>query len=160
VRVDALSWSPRGNAAFATIHALAPASEHHRSEQIQLSVSSFFGRSKMALCCTCEGITLAALCDGLQIPGYASIEASAEQCPLCQILLHTLSEAKRPAWWKSARSSSERLTLQASRELPFALPLQNESPVRTKGGRRVIRLDIIHDHRVCGALSVFAAKGT
>lgn len=125
----------------------------HRTLQAKL-----LRKMEMALCSTCKGITLDKLCDGFRTLGYPSIESSAEQCKLCQLLLHALSEP-RQYQVDVAHNTSGRLTLRAIKELPFALPTQNELPVHLKAGRRVTRLDIIHEHRVCGTLGVFAYEG-
>jgi hypothetical protein len=130
----------------------------HSITQDQTLQVKLLRKLEMALCPTCEGITLGKLRDGFRILGYPSIEASAERCKLCQLLLHALSEPKRYLV-DAAHNTSERLTLRAIKELPFALPLQNELPAHLKAARRVARLDIIREHRVCGALGVFAHEG-
>jgi hypothetical protein len=112
------------------------------------------------LCSTCKPINLEKLCDGFWLPEYSTLKTSSSQCKLCELVVLGVSDKERHPWTASIICADTRLKPKATKELPFRYRIaDSRSDSRTKWGMRITEIDILLESRVCGLLSVFAAKG-
>ena len=124
------------------------------------SQSGSGGLAGHKICSSCRRITLEELCHGVVLPEYSTVQASALQCKLCELILLGVSDRKNYPWTETILRPNTKLRLLAEKELPFRLPTGDERPeMRERLGRRITEIAILLENRICGRLSVFALKG-